>query len=47
MTHTYEVIYWCDFYMEEKSEYVKAESENAACELMEAKGREVIAAMAV
>lgn len=47
MTHAYEVIYWCSFCMEEKSEYVRAKSESAACELMEAKGLEVIAAMAV
>ena len=46
MTHIYEVIYWCDFYMEEKSEYVKAKSADAACELMEAQGLEVIAANA-
>ena len=47
MTYTYEVIYWCDVYMQEKSEYIKAKSENEACELMEGKGYEVIAAMAV
>ncbi len=47
MTYTYEIIYWCNFHMEEKSEYVRAKSENAACKLMEAKGLEVIAAMAV
>lgn len=47
MKHTYEVIYWCDFYMEEKSTYVKAKSENEACDLMDAKGYETIAALAV
>jgi hypothetical protein len=47
MIHTYEVIYWCDFYMEEKSTYVKAKSENEACDLVDAKGYETIAALAV
>ena len=47
MTYTYEVIYWCDDYMEEKSEYVEAKSEDEACELIESKGYEAVQAMAV
>mgnify|MGYP000559406782 CR=1 FL=1 len=47
MTHTYEVIYWCDFYMEEKVMHVKAKSENEACNLVDASGYMAIAALAV
>jgi hypothetical protein len=41
---TYQVTYWCEYYMEEKAEYVQANSEEEACDILDAQGYEVIAA---